>query len=80
MRPAFKKNVTDAALLAFMYSLGMYVVEGALPTGINVLTFMGLFVVATTMLHLVDAEYAEALPRGAAIVIAAKYINLLGGA
>lgn len=72
-----KKSVLDGVMLAALYSLGMYFTDGSLPGTYALVTFMALFVFSTALLHAVDAEYADAIPRGAAIVIAAKYINSL---
>lgn len=73
-----KKTAVDAASLAALYSLGMYVVDGELPGYYTIIKFLVLFMTATVVLHAIDASYVDAIPRGMAIVIAAKYVNSLG--
>jgi hypothetical protein len=77
-RIIIKKNVVDGAALATLYAFGMYVADGELPGYHTVIKFLVLFMVATTVLHAIDAPYVDAIPRGIAIVIAAKYVNSLG--
>jgi len=73
-----KKQVVDAVALATLYAFGMYVVDGDLPGNHTLIKFMVLYLTATTVLHAIDAPYVDAIPRGMAIVIAAKYMNSLG--
>jgi hypothetical protein len=73
-----KKNAVDGVTLLALYSYGMYLLDGEVPRYWTMIKFLVMFMTATTVLHAINAEYVDAVPRGIVIVIAAKYVNSLG--
>ena len=72
------RTVADGALLLGMFAVAQYATEGRIPTTADLpkaAVILAGYVVCSMALRLMDADYEDALPRGAAVVIAAKFIN-----
>jgi hypothetical protein len=71
----------DGAILCCMYMLALYVIDGVKPTydflWKRAFKFMMLFMICSLVLRFFDVDYQDALSRGTAVVIAAKFVTAL---
>lgn len=74
----YRQIAVDSLVLMGMYVAGMYAADGRMPTPQTMATFLGLFVGSSVFLRFLELDYADALSRGAAIAVAAKFIGVLG--
>lgn len=74
-------NFVDGITLLFLYLMVTYAAEGRdVLTLTKLATYFGLFGVCTFAMWTMDADYADALNRGAAMVIAGKLLATLNPA
>lgn len=76
--------VTDGVALVSMYMLALYVIDGVVPTvdylQHHALKYLVLYVTCSYVLRYLDVDYEDALSRGAAVVVAAKFVTVLQAA
>lgn len=74
---SFQKNFKDGLTLLVLYVLVLAATEGVDIIDVKtVFMYFGLFGVCTVALWGMDADYADALNRGAAMVIAGKLLSI----
>ena len=73
-----RQALRDAALLLGMFAVAQYAMDRRVPSADDlpkIAAFLVGYVICATALGAMGAEYEDALPRGAAVVIAAKFVN-----
>lgn len=76
----FQQVAIDGFALVLMYVAAAYLIDGQIPGpayAANIAKYMILFVGGSFVLRYLDVDYADAIPRGAAVVIAAKFVGAL---
>ena len=76
--------VVDGLAIVAMYILALYVVDGLPPSSAyvqnNAIKFLGLYISCSYLLRYLDVDYEDALSRGAAMVVAAKFVSVMAPA
>lgn len=76
----FRQVFVDGAVLVGMYVLALWLIDGVAPNWeyrTKVYKYMALFVACSFTLRYMELDFADALSRGAAVVIAAKFVSAL---
>ena len=73
--------VLDGLVLVAMYMMALYLIDGVKPTWeyvrTHVVKYMTLFIATSFVLRFMEVDFADALSRGAAVFIAAKFLSAL---
>lgn len=80
-RACMRQVLVDCILLVAMFMVGLYVIDGVAPTleylQQHVLKYTVVFALCSFAMRYLDVDYGDALSRGAAVVIAAKFVTAL---
>ena len=81
LRECVKRVATDVVVLVSMYTLALYLIDGVTLDAEYMLTnvpkYAILFFFGSLIMRYLDRDDADALSRGAAVVIAAKFVSAL---